>query len=200
MLHDFLTANRDEIIARTRAKAVARSAPPPAEEELQSGVPLFLSQLTETFGSARSASEASEAIGRSAAVHGREQLRLGFTVAQVVHDYGDVCQSVTELAGERDTLIPTAELSTLNRCLDDAMAQAITEYTALRDRTITDLGTQRVGVLASEMRCRLSTAMMSFDLLESGSVGAGGGAGATLGLSLSALGFLIDRCLADVGI
>ena len=31
----------------------------------------------------------------SACLHGSDLLRQGFTVSQVVHDYGDVCQSIT---------------------------------------------------------------------------------------------------------
>jgi hypothetical protein len=38
------------------------------------------------------------AIGATAARHGGDLLRLGFTVSQVVHDYGDICQTITALA------------------------------------------------------------------------------------------------------
>ena len=41
-------------------------------------------------------------IGRAAALHGAELLRQGFSIDQVVHDYGNVCQAVTELAVERN--------------------------------------------------------------------------------------------------
>jgi hypothetical protein len=37
-------------------------------------------------------------IGDSAVLHGHDLLLRGFTVAQVVRDYGDVCQSITDLA------------------------------------------------------------------------------------------------------
>ena len=33
-------------------------------------------------------------------MHGHDLLHQGFSVSQVVHDYGDVCQSITELAME----------------------------------------------------------------------------------------------------
>ena len=60
--------------------------------------------------------------------HGRELRLQGFTVSQVVHDYGDVCQSITDLAMERDAPISVDDFRTLNRCLDDAIASAVTEY------------------------------------------------------------------------
>jgi hypothetical protein len=40
-------------------------------------------------------------MGIAAAAHGRELVEGGYSVSQVVHDYGDVCQAITELALER---------------------------------------------------------------------------------------------------
>ena len=99
MLHEFLTVYRDAIIARTRAKLVGRPWPSATTHELEHGVPLFLSQLSETLRREESATPfASNAIGASAARHGGELLALGFSLSEVVHDYGDICQAVTELA------------------------------------------------------------------------------------------------------
>ena len=55
--------------------------------------------------------------------HGNELLLKGFTVDQVVHDYGDLCQAVTELAIELDTPITNKEFHSLNRCLDSVCSQ-----------------------------------------------------------------------------
>jgi hypothetical protein len=35
--------------------------------------------------------------GRTAALDGAELLRLGYSIDQVVHEYGDICQSVTAI-------------------------------------------------------------------------------------------------------
>jgi hypothetical protein len=43
-------------------------------------------------------------MSRSAILHGRSSAS-GFTLSQVVHDYGDVCRSITELAVEQGTSI-----------------------------------------------------------------------------------------------
>jgi hypothetical protein len=48
---------------------------------------------------------ATNEMSASAVQHGRDLSFRGFTVEQVVHDYGDVCQSVTELAVERGALM-----------------------------------------------------------------------------------------------
>jgi signal transduction histidine kinase len=195
MLHQFLESKRAEIIARTKTKVAARAVPCATEVELTHGVPLFVDQLIDTLKRARVRSDEMDA---SAAKHGNEMLRMGFSVGQVVHDYGDVCQAVTELAFELDEHITVDEFHTLNRCLDDAIAQAVTEYERQREQTLVDRGTERMGALAHELRNRLSTAMLSFGILKGGNVTIHGSTGALLDRSLKGLNDLIDRSLAEV--
>ena len=65
-------------------------------------------------------------IGNSAAKHGNELQHRGFTVEQVVHEYGDLWQAITGLAIKESAQITADELHTLNRCLDNAIASAVT--------------------------------------------------------------------------
>ena len=198
MLHEFVTANREQVIARTRAKVARRSAPRPTQRELETGVPLFLEQLVSALQGSEPSATAMQAIGDTAATHGGRLLEQGFTISQVVHGYGDVCQALTELAQETDAAITTDEFHTLNRCLDDAIAQAVTEYTRLREKTITDEETLRSGVLAHELRNCLSAATVGFDLIKRGTVAAGGSVSAVITRNLARMGSLIHRSLADV--
>src|SRR5690349_9020192 len=138
MLHEFITTNRAEIIAQCRAKVAGRMAPRATDIELQYGVPLFLDQLVETL---RDALGPNPAIGSTATKHGDELLHRGFTIAQVVHDYGDICQTITNLAVEKSAAITNEEFQTLNLCLDDAIADAVSEYGRLRAHE----GTERLG-------------------------------------------------------
>jgi signal transduction histidine kinase len=140
------------------------------------------------------------AMAESATRHGRDLLKRGFTVAQVVHDYGGVCQAVTELAGETNAPISADEFRTFNRCLDDAIAQAVTEYSRQREQSLSDQGTERMGDLAHELRNALGVAMLSFQTLSTGSVGLGGSTAALLGRSLMRLSTLIDSSLTHVRI
>lgn len=158
MLYDFLILNRDELIKRTREKVVRRMAPRATNEELEHGVPLFLSQLTEILRLAQCPPpEQDSSIGRSAARHGGELRRQGFTIGQVVHDYGDVCQAVTELAIETGESISSDDFHTFNRCLDDAMSQAVTAFQSEREDVAATLEGERLGNFAHELRksCRL---------------------------------------------
>jgi len=122
MLFEFIDLNREEIIRRCRAKVASRSSPPPTVDEIDHGVPLFLGQLIHSL---QAGAAASVEISDSALLHGRDLLRQGFTVSQVVHDYGDICQAVTELAVETHSPISTEEFHTLNRCRDTASAEKI---------------------------------------------------------------------------
>jgi hypothetical protein len=112
----FVAANREEIVTRCRAKVATRSLPIPIEAEIDHGVPRFLDQLMDAL---RLGERSTPDIGRSAVQHGHDLLLQGFTVAQVVHAYGDICQSITELAVEADARISPADFRTLNRCLDE---------------------------------------------------------------------------------
>src|SRR6188472_4210304 len=100
MLYDFIRTNHDEIISRCRSTVAARLIPPPTESEINHAVPLFLDQLVEAL---RHQEMPTSQIGRTAALHGHALLRRGYTVAQVVHDYGDVCQSITQIAIETNS-------------------------------------------------------------------------------------------------
>jgi signal transduction histidine kinase len=141
-------------------------------------------------------------IGVAAARHGFELLQHGFTVDQVVHDYGDLCQAITDLAFERGELIGIDEFRTLNRCLDNAIAGAVTEFAHQRDLLTTGREAQalneRLGFLAHELRNLIQTATLAVAAMKSGNVGLAGATGAVLDRSLIGLRNLIDRSLADV--
>jgi signal transduction histidine kinase len=200
MLHEFLTMQREEIIARSRRKVETRGAPRPTEAVLEHGVPLFLEQLVDTLRSDQEIPRrpASAALGESALRHGGELRRAGFTVAQVVQGYGDVCQVVTELAVELRIPISAEEFRTLNGCLDEAIAQAVTEYGRQRELALSDRGAERLGYFAHELRNLLGNAILAFDVLKSGVVGVSGSTAGILERSLAGLRDLIDRSLAEV--
>jgi hypothetical protein len=207
-LDQFLKDNRAELIKLTRAKVAGRSTPPADQTELEHGVPLFLSQLSDTLAdqgqggmdsSTRASRAAHQAIGDGAAVHGRDLLKFGFTIEQVVHDYGDVCQAVTELAEERGVALSVAEFHTLNRCLDNAIAGAVSSWSEERDRQrakTTGEADKASDTLTLNLRRLLEQAKTTFDVISQGRVGVGGATGTLLHSALSEMGALIDRAEA----
>ena len=137
-------------------------------------------------------------IGDSATRHGRDLLARGFTVSQVVHDYGDICQAVTELAVEQNAPITTEEFHILNRCLDTAIADAVTEHARITAEARSTEELQRIGRVTHEMRNMLNTALLAFDAVKRGTVGVNGNTGAVLGRSLTGLRDLVDSALSDI--
>ena len=199
MLHEFIDLNRDAIVSRSRDRVRGRLWPSVAPGEVEHGVPLFLTQLSETLRlETTSAPFPSDAIGAAAARHGGDLLRLGFTLSQVVHDYGDICQTITGLAVEQRAPISVEEFHTLNRCLDTAIAEAVTEHARVTAVARSAEEIERLGHAAHELRDTLNTAVLAFHTLKRGAVAINGSTGAILGGSLMRLREVIDRTLSEV--
>jgi signal transduction histidine kinase len=199
MLREFIALNRDEIVRRCREKVATRSAPSPEAAVISHGVPMFLDQLGDALGQGP---VSSIEISTSAIQHGHDLLRQGFTVSQVVHSYGDVCQAITELAVQTDAPITIDEFRTLNRCLDDAIAGAVTEYGRARNQSTLEgenaREQQRLGFFSHELGNLINTGIIAFEILKAGNVGVGGSTGAVLGRSLMGLRTLVGRSLAEL--
>jgi len=216
MIYEFLNNNRDELAKRCREKVAKRPGRSATDEQLQNGVPMFLGQLIRTLqieqtsaplksraisGPAGGAAAASE-VGASAAKHGKDLLDLGFTVDEVVHDYGDLCQAITDLAVERDAPFLVDEFRTLNRCLDNAIADAVTEFGYQRESVTADRlakeANERAGWFAHELRNYLGTASLAFSAAKAGNLSLSGATGSILERSLASLSRLIEDSLIDI--
>jgi hypothetical protein len=204
-LDQFLKDNRADLIDRTRAKVASRSSPPADATELDQGVPLFLSQLSATLedqglggteDSARASHAAHPAIGEGAALHGRALLKFGFSIEQVVHDYGDVCQAVTELAEERGETLSIAEFHTLNRCLDNAIAGAVSSWSQERDRALADRADKATDSFTRDLGKLLDQARTTLDVVREGRVAIGGATGTLLYRALAEMRSLLDKAEA----
>jgi signal transduction histidine kinase len=216
MMHDFLTNNRDELTRRCRIKVAQRPARGATVSQLDNGVPLFLDQLIRTLrveqtgspfdsrhisGPSGGGAAVSE-VSISAAQHGKALMLMGFTVDQVVHDYGDLCQAITDLGFERDVPFEVDEFRTLNRCLDNAIADAVTEFGYQRDMSMAAKqaaeNNEKQGFFAHELRNLIHTAGLSLAAMKTGQLPFSGATGAVLERSLNNLRVLVDQSLADV--
>jgi hypothetical protein len=195
MLHEFIAENRDEIVTRARNKMASRAGPRATHDELNNGLPIFLDQIVHTL---RLSALDDTAMGESASANGGNQWKQGFTVGQVVHGYGDVCQVVTKLADERKAPITNEEFHVFNRCVDEAIARAVTEYVRQHDLTLSEAGAEHLQTVAHELRNRLSGALLAFDILKKGDVGVRGATGAVLGRSLIGLRDIVERSFAEM--
>lgn len=216
-MHKFLANNRDELVARCKAKVAQRPKRAATEDQLRNGIPLFLEQLRQTLEAEESGHDGESlrisggsgggphtlsVMGVSATAHGKQLLQLGYAVDQVVHDYGDLCQAITELAVERDAPFSVEEFRTLNRCLDNAIADAVTEFSLQRDATMAreqaSKINERLGFLAHELRNSVGTATLAFKAIEMGNLPVAGATGNVLKRSLATLTSLIEHTLEEV--
>lgn len=208
-LHAFVAAHRAELIEACRLKSTQRREHGwvPAHAE---GVAAFLDHLVEvllsepcaalvdTAGAALAVvvrTEASEAAAR----HGAFLLSHGYSTEQVVHEYGDVCQAITGMAIALSTPFTTDEFRVLNRCLDDAIAEAVAAHGALNLQH----SVHREGQLASRLDafaddCQRVTliAIHAHSAILTGKVGMNGATGALLGHSLNELLYLAEQARA----
>lgn len=201
MLHEFIDLNREAIIARAKEGVKARKWPSVSPGEVEQGVPQFLTQLTEILqlecGPDPDAI-ALDGITQLAARHGADLLARGYSVSQVVHDYGNICQVVTQMAIEQNAPITVSEFHSLNLCLDVAIAGAVTEHARIAAQTPSPEEIARLGHSAHELRDSLNSALLAFHALRRGSVPINGSTGEILGRSLMSLQALIDRDVARV--
>ena len=198
MLHEFITTNRTGIIVRCQEKAHARLVAAHSNVQLDNCVPMFLDQLVAELQ--HDTPTRNVALVQSALQHGHDLLAQGFTVAQVVHEYGDICQAVTELAVERNAQISTDDFRRLNRCLDDAIAGAVTEYGRSRDDTINrhaNAEDQRLVALTTNLRTAIHAAKVALDVVKTGSVGISDSTSTVLDTSLNAAHALVDSLLDE---
>lgn len=195
MLHEVITADREEILARARAKGAERVPPPPVRARPKHGAPLFLDELVEAL---RASSLSTEAIEKSATKHGCELRQRGFSLAQVVHAYGDLGEAILEHATAQGAAIPAPELRTLTRCLGEATARAVTEYAVEHDRAVSSSWTERLGFLSHDLRNLLFTALIAYDEIKEWGFGEDGSTGVVLRRSLLRLGERVDRTIAEV--
>ncbi|EGF32581.1 histidine kinase [Oxalobacteraceae bacterium IMCC9480] len=217
MMHTFLITHRAELERRCREKVANRPGRSPNTQQLEQGVPMFLDQLISTLqaenrgagheslalsGPSSGDPSSHSEVGASAAIHGSDLLTMGYSINEVVHDYGDLCQAVSDLSIDLNQVFTVHEFRTLNRCLDNGIAGAVTAFSEDRDLVIAEgqaLKTnERLGFLAHELRNHLNTAMLALTAIKSGSVGLDGPTGRALDRSLVGLRVLIDRSLAEV--
>lgn len=225
-LLDFLRRNETSILTSIDERSPALATARLASEQLQRGLPIFFRQLLEVLEHLSANSAASELdtdesvnaakptepatvapatsraydveVTKSAGAYGKELQRLGFTLTHVVHAYGAICQAITGLAIAKKAAITTGEFRELNRCLDTAIAGAVTTFLAERAVGDNTRETENLGFLAHELRNGLAIINTSLHLIKGGTVGFGGSTGQVLDRALKRQQELIDRSLAEV--
>lgn len=225
MLYDFLEKNQKEILDMTEKKSLVLAGNLQSSEQLKLGLPIFYNQLKEVLllkgaensntkndadkekaagdndepAMAKAEGRPSEIVlAKSAGDHGIELLKLGYTLSHVVHAYGAMCQSITELAIKKNENITASEFHDLNRCLDTAIAGAVTSYEEYQNLDTNKQEVEHLGFLAHELRNALTSVNFALQIIKLGTVGFAGSTGKVLDRGLKRIENLIDRSLTEV--
>lgn len=197
MLYEFLKKEKDEILLLTEEKTLSRAGLRMSSDRLKQGLPIFFDQLVAVLEE-KLGSHPTDELLEAAADHGKEFLRLGYTLSHVVHSYGAICQIITGLAVEKGIKISTKEFKTLNSCLDEAIAAAVSEFQYRSVEASEAKEVQHLGFLVHELRNALSSTTVAHEMIRQGLVGTNGSTAEVLGANLTRMRQLIDRSLSEV--
>jgi hypothetical protein len=118
VLSEFIAHNYDQIIRRCRQTG----APPSVIGEVDHR--MILDQLVDALRSGLSAAHPQ----RLATARFQYRVPAGLTVLQVLREHCDVRNAITTLAFDMNDAVSVDECLTLDRCIDDAVVNAITEF------------------------------------------------------------------------
>lgn len=197
MLYQFLEKHRKEILALKEEKTIQLAGTLLSSQELRSGLPLFFENLISFLKNPKE-EDPEKKILLSAAQHGKELLRLNYSLSHVVHAYGAMCQSITEFAEHAQLKITSKEFNELNLCLDIAIASAVSEYQFLSVHANEEREIQHMGFLVHELRNALSSASIAQEMIKQGLVGTNGSTARVLEDNLARMRNLIDRSLSEL--
>ena len=200
MLHDFMTRERSSILSVAKQKANETQGSRKRSDAVEEGWGIFYDELIGLLSRDQPFEFHAEKGLHTAEAQkqGKEYLRLGYTVSEVVHSYGVLCQAVTALAGKLNIEITPREFQQLNLSLDTVIAEAVTEFEKDRRTNFDTAEVKRLGFLAHELRNYLQSAMIALETIQSGSVGVQSLTGGVLQGSLEKMTELIDTALTEV--
>ena len=201
MLYKFLVVNRRKILALAEKNSACSSEHMPTSAASERGLTKFYEYLIgelkrESRGLPKRSVRRRGTVA-TALLHGKELSRLGYTVSQVVLEYGALCQAITEMAEEANLPIGTRQFGVLNLSLDVAIADAVTGFSSQASVAEID-STKRMGFLVHELRNALAAAIMAHSMVNKGVVGIGGSTGALLGRNLNRMRDILDQSFSEV--
>lgn len=170
VLYDVLAAKRDDVMLRWKAQVRGTLAPeamPPFE--LINHIPEFVDEIISALrtDSGLSSRGPSPEESGTAAGHGAQRLRLGFSLDSVVREYGALRDAIVATARDAGAQITFQELQVLFDATVTGIAHAVSEYTHQRDAELLRQTNEHFAFIAHELRDPLSSATMAFNLLKS---------------------------------
>jgi hypothetical protein len=163
MHNEIIRTHREDILVRCLVQASTRSRAGASLSALEYGLRLLLDDLAEALCGPVPRFPNT---GHDSARRGGDLFGMGFTISQVVGSYGDIRQATRAIANELGLRIATEDDGIFNRCLDAAIASAVTEYERLAAAVLRREVDDGLGLLVHELRNSLTVALLAFDTLQ----------------------------------
>ncbi|MFY0579539.1 RsbRD N-terminal domain-containing protein [Cystobacter fuscus] len=134
-LAELLDSRREEIMRRWIGH-VARfhATEPHSRPELEDHMPHFLSALSRNLREGRRERardyDSSTPVTNQGVQHGLQRLRIGFELEAVVREYGELREILDDLFEQASVVPSLDEERVLNQSLSQAVAEAVSSYTA----------------------------------------------------------------------
>ena len=167
-LPDLLATKRDEVIQRWKERVqgtLASNAIPTVE--LIDHLPQFVDEVIATLRTgARGSSVVPLEDSSTAAEHGTQRLRLGFSLDAVVREYGAIRDALIDTAVAAGMQPTLEDLQLVFDCTITGIAHAVSEYTFQRDAELRRQANEHFAFIAHELRNPLASASMAFQQLK----------------------------------
>jgi signal transduction histidine kinase len=166
-LHDVLASRRAEVIDRWKAEVQGTLAPESlAHIELVDHLPDFIREVMVALRARAGLTVEGAGIKETAAGHGAQRLRLGFSLESVVREYGAVRHAIWETARHAGAEVTLEDTQVLADSIISGIASAVSEYARQRDAELLRLANEHFAFIAHELRSPLTSATMTLGLLK----------------------------------
>ncbi len=166
--HEVLAARSEEVMFRWKMSVQGTLAPESMPAiELLDHLPMFLSEVIEVLREDRSTEHGlPDEVSQTAADHGEQRLRLGFSLDSVVREYGVLRDAIIATVRHAGAELSFRELQVIFDATINGIAHAVSEYSRQRDAELYRQHNEHVAFLAHELRTPLSSARMAFTVLQ----------------------------------
>ena len=166
-VHEVLALEHGEVIRLWMAEVAGRLAPPTMSTlELVDHIPNFLREIVDSLRQEAGLEELEVGeLRTSAAGHGEQRLRLGFSLDAVVREYGALHDAILVVLHASQVEPKLRELEIVGDCIYVGIAQAVSEYARQRDAELLRQANEHFAFIAHELRNPLSAAATAFEVL-----------------------------------
>jgi signal transduction histidine kinase len=196
-LHDFMSANRDQLLTLALVKIKEKGATG-SDEDILAGTPEVFDEIVKALRRHAGVSAESAVFDDVAGSAGRSRAEHRQRVGLVAYGIGAISASIGELGARKGLRFAAAEYQVFNESIDESTADAIEEYERYQRERQDFEHSKRVGFLAHEIRNSLASAVMAYTTLQRGVMGINSKTGSILGRSLASIENLIRQTLAAV--